>query len=48
MNGYLQVFVRDSYDKFANYDKFYKYEKKDIVEYPSWDKVEYLIEEGNV
>lgn len=44
MTGHLRVFVRDSFDKYVNYDRYYKYEaKKDIVEYPSWAKIETLI-----
>ena len=48
MNGALMIFVRDSYDKHFDFKNYIDFDRRDIILFPSWDKIDQLIKEGDV
>lgn len=47
LDGY-RVYLRDSYDSLYNIKYTYRYQDKELYEFPSWDTVSSLIEQGDV
>lgn len=43
-----EVFIRESYDTSYNIEYFYQIQDRDIYEYPSWSKIQKLIEDGDI
>lgn len=42
------IFVRETYDSSFRSVQVYEFEERDIIEFPSWKKIEMLIEDGSI